>query len=184
MWYEHTNLQHLAPAVLFFTLRTKADWTVVYDCRSSEALSCIQKSLSLRPSSSCWLLCLPSPVLFVVDFVVWNLMLTFIFSAYDENTAILVTLRCSRNDEATHSLKTHACTSGAEAVMTDRRRLEPNTERFCTASTGEAEKTLKTSVITNDGLDHQQEVHPSFMNIYWRSVRESKFTSSFVAFLC
>lgn len=144
MWYEHTNLPHLAPAVLFFTLRTKADWTVVYDCRSSEALSCTQKSLSLRPSSSCWLLCLPSPALFVVDFVVWNLMLKFIFSACDENTAILITLRCSRNEKATHSLKTHVCTSGAEMVMTERRRLEPNTERFCTVSTEEADTNTDT----------------------------------------
>lgn len=66
-------------------------------------------------------------------------MLTFIFSACDENKAILVTPRPSRNEEATHGLKTHVSTSGAEAVMTDRMRSEPNTERFCTASTGCAE---------------------------------------------
>lgn len=66
-------------------------------------------------------------------------MLTFKFSACDENTAILVMPRPSRNEEATHGLKTHISTSGAAAVTTDRRRSEPNTERLCTASTGRAE---------------------------------------------
>lgn len=68
-------------------------------------------------------------------------MLTFIFSACDENKAILVTPRPSGNEEATHGFKTHASTSGAAAGMTDRRgrRSEANTERFCTASTGRTE---------------------------------------------
>lgn len=114
---------------------------MVYGLRSLRLLHLCQTHFSVLPSSSFWLLYTPPHCLGCNGDSGLKSNACVHILACDENKAILVTPRPSRNEEATHGLKTHvSALHGAEAVMTERRRSEPNTERSCTASTGRAEK--------------------------------------------